>query len=89
MSGPNPGKHRFKKGDQIYITNSPGTRAHLIERCKPLTVEHCTDKALLVTCGDSQQWFPLTALTCSSNTEGVYLLARWMKLSKPWKKQFH
>lgn len=85
MPGPAPAKHEFNKGDRIYITCNPGTRAQLIETCKPLTVEHCTDKALLVSCGDSQQWFPLTALTPSTNTEGVYLLARWMKLRPEWK----
>lgn len=85
MSGPHPSSLDLPKGATIYITISPGTREHLLKTCKPLTVQHCTDKAVLVTCGDSEQWLPLKALTCSSNTEGVYLLARWMKLSKPWR----
>lgn len=73
------------KGEQIYITRVAWpTRAALTEHCKKLTVEHTTPKAVLCSCGDSQQWFPLAALTPSSNTDSVYLLARWCKLPKAW-----
>ena len=80
-----PSRAEFPKGATIYITKTAWpTRAQLIERCKPLTVKHATDKAVLVTCGDSEQWFPYSALTPSSNNDGIYLLAKWLKLRQTW-----
>lgn len=68
------------KGDQIYVTRIPyKTDAEIREKCRPLTVEVVTAKAVLLVDGNREHWFPKSVLV-DSNRRNVFCVQRWFKV---------
>jgi len=76
---------QLQKGDTVYVTRvAYHTLSDVAKNCTRLTVEHATPKAILLSAGEDQQWFPKRILT-DANVPGVYLLPKWFDLTTRWK----
>lgn len=74
----------FAKDDILYITKVAYPLLHQVQQhCRPLTVEHTTDRAILVRDGADQQWFPRKILMPALG-RNVFLLPRWFALDDAW-----
>lgn len=74
----------FSKDEIIFITKVAYTLVPDVHaNCRPLTVEHTTAAAVLVSDGTEKQWFPRKLLKPAMG-RNIFLLARWFKLEQEW-----